>query len=296
VVDGVAAFKKARLSAVGYMTVSAFGFAVMGMCVKLGDSYGFPIMQMMAARAFIAFLLSYWDVRRKKLSPWGNNRLMLFLRGVLGLAGLIAVYTSLTLMPLAEATLIQYLHPIFTAFLAWMCLGELIRKNTILCIIFSILGLLCIVQPESAGGKEIPIYALCIGLIGAAISAAAYTLVRYLSISEHPAVIVLYFPMVCLPVTFFVGWDSFIIPDLSGWLILLGIGVATQVGQVGMTKGVALEVASRATAFSYTQIVFAAALGVVVLGEAPSVATMMGALLIILGAIINTLEEQPKSV
>ena len=119
---------------------------------------------------------------------------------------------------------------------------------------------------------------------------------RYLSISEHPAVIVLYFPMVCLPVTFFVGWDSFIIPDLSGWLILLGIGVATQVGQVGMTKGVALEVASRATAFSYTQIVFAAALGVVVLGEAPSVATIMGALLIILGAIINTLEEQPKSV
>ena len=286
-VDEVANVNKPRLSAAGYMTVSAFGFAVMGMCVKLGDTYGFPIMQMMLARATIAFSLSYWDVRRQNLSPWGNNQLMLLLRGILGLAGLIAVFTSLTLMPLAEATLIQYLHPVFTAFLAWIFLGEIIRKNTIFCITFSILGLFCIGQPESFGGKEIPIIALFIGLIGAAISAAAYTLVRHLSGSEHPAVIVLYFPMVCLPASFIAGWQGFIMPDLFGWLILLGIGVSTQVGQVGMTMGVALETASRATAFSYTQIVFAVALGIIFLGEAPSFATMIGALLIILGAFIN---------
>ncbi len=293
-VDEVANVNKPRLSAAGYMTVSAFGFAVMGMCVKLGDTYGFPIMQMMLARATIAFSLSYWDVRRQNLSPWGNNQLMLLLRGILGLAGLIAVFTSLTLMPLAEATLIQYLHPVFTAFLAWVFLNEIIRKHTIFCITFSILGLLCIGQPESFGGKEIPNIALFIGLVGAAISAAAYTLVRHLSRSEHPAVIVLYFPMVCLPASFIAGWEGFIMPDLLGWLILLGIGVSTQVGQVGMTLGVALETASRATAFSYTQIVFAVVLGIVFLGEAPSFATILGALLIVLGALINNLGAESQ--
>ena len=51
------------------------------------------------------------------------------------------------------------------------------------------------------GGEPLPAEGVVIALLGAAGSGAAYTLLRKLSNEEHPSVIILYFPMVCLPAT-----------------------------------------------------------------------------------------------
>ena len=61
----------------------------------------------------------------------------------------------------------------------------------------------------------------------------------------------------------------------------LSMGVATQIAQVYMTRGLHLEPAGRATAISYLQIVFAFVWGMLIFAEYPTVLSVVGAVLII---------------
>jgi len=280
------------MNAASFMVISALGFSLMALCVKLASLRGFPVLELIAARALVSLILSYWDVKRLGISPWGTQRTLLWLRGIVGFLALIAVYKGLTLLPLAEATLIQYLNPIFTALLAFLFLREKIHKNTFLCLFFGLAGLLIVSQPQMLGGQPLPIEGVLIALLGAVGSGAAYTLLRRLSNEEHPSVIILYFPMVCLPATIVFGWQSFIMPAGWEWLLLVAIGVFTQIGQIGLTRGVALASAGKATAYSYIQVVFASILGAFFLGESLSTSTAIGAFLIIVGALINNRKQE----
>ena len=59
--------------------------------------------------------------------------------------------------------------------------------------------------------------------------------------------------------------------------LLLSVGIMAQVGQVALTRGMALEPAARATALSYLQVVFAAALGAAIFRDLPDAWTLLGA-------------------
>jgi drug/metabolite transporter (DMT)-like permease len=129
--------------------------------------------------------------------------------------------------------------------------------------------------------------ALLAGLGGALGSGVAYTLVRKLVATEHSSVIVLYFPLVCIPGTLILGAEDFIWPTATGWVILAGIGCFTQLGQVALTKAMQWDSASRATSLSYVQILFAAVLGWCFFDETPAFTTLLGSGFILLGAGIN---------
>ena len=49
-----------------YMVMSAFGFSIMAVCVKLSSEQGIPVLEIVAARALVSLVLSMVDVRRKK--------------------------------------------------------------------------------------------------------------------------------------------------------------------------------------------------------------------------------------
>ncbi|ODS23209.1 hypothetical protein AB835_09940 [Candidatus Endobugula sertula] len=125
-----------------YMMMSALGFALMGVFVKIAGIQGVPLMEIVAARALISAILSYSDVRRKKVPLFGQRRGLLLLRGLVGSLALMCVYYSLVNLPFAEATVLQYLNPMFTALLALFFLGERLQLATVMCIVFSFLGLL----------------------------------------------------------------------------------------------------------------------------------------------------------
>ena len=80
-----------------------------------------------------------------------------------------------------------------------------------------------------------------------------------------------------------------------GWLVLVGVGCFTQLGQLTLTKAMQLDSASRATSLSYIQIVFAALLGWLFFAEVPALATQIGATLILFGALVSAL-LQPAGV
>lgn len=279
---------------VRFMFLSALGFSLMTASVKAVHEYGIPVFEIVAARALVSFVISYADVKRKRISVWGNNRPLLLLRGAVGTFSLICVYYSVTSLPLAEATILQYTHPIFTALLAVFFLKERIQPATLICIVLCILGLYCILLPELDGSTEVnlPAFSVIVALIGAFGSSIAYVIVRKLSQTEDSSVIILYFPMIATPISILLVWNDFIWPDLHLTFMLIMIGVFTQIGQYGLTKAMKTQEAGKASAFSYVQIVFSIVIGLVYFDEIPAVSTYIGGTLIVVGALFNVFGQR----
>ncbi|MDG2137070.1 MAG: DMT family transporter [Luminiphilus sp.] len=271
-----------------YMLLSALAFALMGAMVKIASAEGLPLLQIIFVRAIISVLLCLIAIRRGGSNPLGRQRGLLLARGVVGFLALTGVFYAFINLPYAQATVLQYLHPVFTAGLAFWFLAERPTPATLICIALSILGLGCVVYPYiESTSAAMPMTAVLAGLAGAFGSGVAYTLVRKLAATEHPSVIVLYFPMVCVPATLLLGASDFHWPNQMGWLALLGVGCFTQLGQISLTKAMQTDSASKATSLSYLQIVFAAVLGWFVFDEIPATATLIGATFILLGALIS---------
>jgi drug/metabolite transporter (DMT)-like permease len=286
------------------MLLSAFGFAAMAVCVKLVYSHGIPVLEIVVARSLVSLVLSYLDIRRKRLPMFGTHKGLLFARGAVGAIALMAVYSALTVLPLAEATMLQYLHPMFVAVLALLFLGERFQLGVVACVVLSFIGLVLVVEPASLGSilqtgshaeltenvTRLNLFGVSIAILGAFGSAIAYVLVRKLSALEDSSVIILYFPMIALPMSLVLLGSDFVWPEsLSTWVLLLLVGVFTQLGQVGLTKAMQTETAARATAFSYVQVVFAVIFGLLFFDEVPTSLAIVGMVFIMFGAMINIL-------
>ena len=278
------------------MLISALAFALMAALVKEAGQLGIPLLQIIFVRALVSVVLSLIDTGRARVHPLGNRKALLFARGLSGFLALTGVFYALFHLSMAQATVLQYLHPVFTALLAFLFLAERPTTATLACIALSLLGLACMVMPywTASDAKPAPLWPIIAGLGGAFGSGVAYTLVRKLVMTEHPSVIVLYFPLICVPGTLLLGGADFIWPTAAGWWVLLGVGCFTQLGQLALTKAMQLDAASRVTSLSYVQIIFASILGWLAFGEIPTQATLLGGGLILLGAIVSAW-LQPRS-
>ena len=286
------------VKAARFMVLSALGFALMGACVKVLGLRNFPVLEIIAFRAAISLALSLAFVLRKNIPILGQQRLWLLARGIVGFLALLCVYYSVIHLPLAEATILQYVHPVFTLLIALLFLGERIHSQTAVCIALSLGGLFLVVQPSWLTGTQteaLDPVTIGIALLGALGSGTAYVIVRKLAATEDSSVIILYFPLVCLPATIVLGWQQFVMPTDSDWLYLIGVGLFTQVGQWGLTKGMALQNAGVVSAFSYIQVPFAMVLGYLVFNESINYWVISGASLILLAAWINTQTKTEKN-
>jgi drug/metabolite transporter (DMT)-like permease len=265
-----------------YMATSALGFSGMSLLVKVASAR-LPTGEIVFARALVTLGLSYAMVRRAGLSPFGKRPVPLLLRGLLGFGGLTGFYLAIARLPLADATVLQNASPLLTAVLAWRLLGERVGGATALAIGLGLAGVVLIVHP-SGGGLDPVGVAVSLGAVTC--SSFAYVTVRKLARTEHPLVIVFYFPLVAAPLALPWAAHVFVMPAPIDWLLLLALGAATQIGQVYLTKGLTTLRAGRASALGYLQTAFAMLWQLLVFGQAPTPWTLMGAGLIFTGSVV----------
>lgn len=281
------------------MLASAFAFSVMSMLVKVAGNR-LPSMEVVLVRGVITLALSYWAIRRAGLSPWGNDKRWLVLRGLLGSLGLHCYFYSVTRLPLADATVIQLTNPLLVALAAPFFLGEKMRVIEAFAVSIGLLGVVFVSRPTSlfgegaVGGAALDPLGLTIAITGACISSVVYLVIRRLRTTEHPLVVVLQAPLLTVPLTLPFVWSSWVWPTPFEWLVLLGVGIATQIGQVNMTKALHLEPAARATAVSYVQVLFAIGFGIVLFAEIPTPFTMLGAFAIAMGTALVLKSRAPE--
>jgi drug/metabolite transporter (DMT)-like permease len=275
------------------MALGAFFFSLMSVFVKLASRH-LPSSHAVLARGVITLVMSWAAIRRRGLSPWGVDKKLLAVRGIAGFIGLNCFYYSVSHMPLADASVIQYLNPVFVAVLATVFLGERMRAREVACILASFVGVILVAQPPFLfhgfhglhGAPVTSRLALVVAVCGAVASACAYTSIRKLRTTDDPAVVVFYFPLIAVPLSIPAVFADATMPRPIDWLFLVGVGVTTQIAQTFMTRGLHKEPAGRATGMSYLQVGFAYAWGILFFGEIPNAASIGGAVVVAVSIIV----------
>ncbi len=270
------------------LLASAMAFSLMSVCVKHINGR-IPVAEIVLIRAVISLVITRLLLKRAKISPWGKNKKLLFLRGLLGTCALFCVFEAIEKLPLAAATVIQYTYPTFTSIAAWLLLKEGIGHRVGLAVLIGWIGITMVVQPGwiSSNPALLPATSVSIGLAGALLTSLAYICVRKLSETEHSLVIVYYFPLISIPISIPFIFEQGVVPIGIDWLWLLGIGIFTQLGQVCITRGLKLLPAAQATSINYVQVLFSALWGVVFFSEYIDNWTIIGAILIFFATLIS---------
>lgn len=268
------------------MLISTFAFSLMQLCVKFLPHL--PATELVLFRSIISLTLSLVYLRRIGVSPWGNNKKWLVLRGLFGITALSMFFYTLQNMPLASAVTLQYLSPLFTAIFAIFILKEPMSKMQWLFFGLAIAGVVVL----KGFDPRIDVLHLGLGLASAFFAGLAYNAIREVRATDHPVVVVFYFPLIATPIMAVVSLFNWVRPSGWDWLILLGMGVFTQIGQVNMTKALQADAANQVTSLKYLGAVYALLYGFFIFDETYTWGSILGIVLILSGVLMNVLTKK----
>ncbi|MCB9187408.1 MAG: DMT family transporter [Flavobacteriales bacterium] len=263
------------------MLISTFAFSLMQLCVKF--LHHIPTHELILFRSGISLFLSLVYLLPKGINPLGNNRKFLLLRGVFGVSALSLFFITLQNIPLASAVTIQYLSPIFTAVIAIFVLGEKMRKSQWLFFLVAFIGVAIL----KGFDERVSLWYLALGLLSSFFAGAAYNCIRLVKDTDHPLVVVFYFPLVATPIMLFLSYYDWVTPLGWDWLLLLLLGIFTQIGQVFMTKALQAEKANLVASLKYLGSLYALFYGYFLFGEKYDVVSLLGIVMILAGVILN---------
>ena len=199
------------------------------------------------------------------------------LRSCFLFAATMTFFFSFAKLSLPEATAIFQLAPIFITLGAFLFLGERFGIWRWLGVIAGFIGVLIIIRPGLEGYNWYSTLPILAGIFY-----ASYTLsTRALGRDESPWTSFLYTALIGVVVSTAIVpfyWTS---PDLTGWLLMIFLGVFGGIGHYLLIKSLSLAEASILAPWTYASMVFSIMWGAVVFGEYIDPLTALGATIII---------------
>lgn len=261
-----------------YIILAAFGFAFMNLFVKLAGDL--PAIEKSFFRNLVAIFFAFIVMKKKNISfsiP-KESRKYIFFRSLFGTIGIFANFYAIGKLYIADASMLNKLSPFFAIIFSYFLLHEKIKPYQLLCVLTAFIGALFILRP---GFDSVATFPAFIGLIGGMGAGLAYTNVRLATKHGAPGPLIVF----CFSVFSCVCAIPFIIFDhqpLVWWQLasLLLAGLSATLGQFSITAAYTYAPASELSVYDYTQIVFAALLGIIFLGEVPDIISVLGYLII----------------
>lgn len=275
-----------------YIILAAFGFAFMNLFVKLAGDL--PAIEKSFFRNLVAIFFAFIVMKKKKISfsiP-KESRKYIFFRSLFGTIGIFANFYAIGKLYIADASMLNKLSPFFAIIFSYFLLHEKIKPYQLLCVLTAFVGALFILRP---GFDSVATFPAFIGLIGGMGAGLAYTNVRLATKHGAPGPLIVF----CFSVFSCVCAIPFIIFDhqpLVWWQLasLLLAGLSATLGQFSITAAYTYAPAGELSVYDYTQIVFAALLGIIFLGEVPDVISILGYLIICGAGIVMFLIRRKK--
>ena len=269
---------KDKYKGIFYIILAAFGFAFMNLFVKLAGDL--PAIEKSFFRNLVAVFFAFTVMKKEKIPftiPKGTGK-YIFFRSLFGTIGIFANFYAIGKLYIADASMLNKLSPFFAIIFSYFLLKEKIKLYQFACVLTAFVGALFILRP---GFDSVATFPAFIGLLGGMGAGLAYTNVRMATKQGARGPLIVF----CLSVFSCVCAIPFIIFDhqpLTWWQLvsLLMAGLSATLGQFSITAAYTYAPASELSVYDYTQIVFAALLGMIFLGEVPDVINILGYLII----------------
>lgn len=276
---------KDKIKGIIFILLAALGFCLMTFFVRLSGDL--PTMQKAFFRNLVALFVALIAIIKSKkgIVIGKGNRLDIILRSAFGTAGLIANFYAIDQLGIADANMLNKLSPFFAIILSIFILKEFPNRFDIITTIVAFIGSLFIIRPTGSFTAVLP---ALIGLFGGFCAGTAYTFVRKLGKKGvQTPVIVFVFSLFSCIVTLPSSIINYAPMSLKQFMFLLLAGVSASLGQFAITTAYKYAPAKEISVFDYTQVIFAAILGILFLGEVPELLSIVGYVVIIGVAIIR---------
>lgn len=237
---------------------------------------------------FVFASLALWTAAALLRPTIGKVHFKLHLgRTTLGWLGVTLMFAAVAYIPLADATAISFLNPVFAMVFAVFLLKESVGPWRWLAAAISLSGAMLLLRP-GAGVLE---WGAVIALGSAVVLGLEVTFIKRLAGKEPPLQILLVNNAIGLGIAG-VGaafvWQS---PNSAQWMALAGIGVLMAGAQTCYLNAVARAEASFVVPFSYATLIFAALYDAVIFAVIPGALSLMGAGIILSGAALLAWRE-----
>jgi len=275
-----------RLDGILYMLLSVVLFTTANALVK---SIGYlPTTQIVFMRSLISLAMCAAYVKYRRFPFFGVNRKWLIIRGVFGVIGLTLFFFTIQNIPLATATVIQYLSPVFTVILAMIYLDQKVRPIQWVFILIALAGVIIV----NGFDPKVNLMFVCIGIASAFFASVAYMATVKCKATDHPVLIVMYFHLLATPIMGSYSLVNWVELSLREWLIGLTVGVVSVFAQIGMAFAITREDASVVTPFKYVGAVLAWMVGIYFFDERIGLWGTIGLLIVSVSVILNTLAKR----
>jgi len=225
----------------------------------------------------------FWRTRRPGLQ---------LLRSTFLLAATFCFFGGLRYLPLAEASAIVFLAPIFVVVLSGPMLGEQPGRARWISVITGFIGILILVRPGSAifhpAALLLVVAALCNGL---------FLVITRKLVEENAYTTLFYSALVgTVGLTLALPWEATEgAPGLRELLQLLLLGLLAGLGHWLVIGAYNLAPASLLTPLAYLQIVWATTYGYVIFGQLPDRWSGLGMAIVVASGLWLALQERRPS-
>ncbi|HEX8841538.1 MAG TPA: DMT family transporter [Sphingomicrobium sp.] len=269
-------------------------FSTMGAMLKMAATQGLNAPELVFYRSVFSLpVVLLWVLNREKLTVLRpNNPLAHVWRSALGLTSMGLTFQALILLPLADATAINFTAPIFATILSFLILKEQVGIHRWAAVLIGFVGVLVVARP---GGSSLPILGVTIAVIAAIGQAGVTTTLRQIQRTEHISAIVFWFAIagICVGGALMPFFGH--VHGVKALAFVAAGGIAGGLGQLFMTASLRAPVAA-VTPFDYLQIVLATLYGWLLFSDVPSGHTIGGAALIASSGLYTAWREHRRRV
>lgn len=272
-------------------------------------SGGYPLHQIVFLRALVALIITMvfivpldggWSALRAK-RPWIH-----VVRGICVVIANSAFFAGIAAMPLADASAIFFVAPLFITGLSALVLGEVVGIRRWAAVGVGLLGVILVVKPTGAGFTVVAL----LPVLAAAAYAGLQVLTRYTGMSERASTMSVYIQLTFLMVSGglalslgdgrFAGSENEAVefflrpwqwPSLGDGLIMMALGGVSACAGYLIAQAYRGTNAAVVAPFEYTALLLAVFWGIVIWGEWPAGATWIGIALIAGSGIYVALRE-----
>lgn len=281
-----------------FASLNALMLAGMSLFAKLLSTYYGPVEVTFFRNIFslIALFIVLLYFRKlhllKTQRPWAH-----LIRSAIGTAGIVMGAWAVSIMSLAETTILLFTSPLWTVLLAYPLLGEKFGLFRLSAVLFGFIGIIIVANPTS-NADVIPLYGILIGLSWGFASGCVDITLRWLGKTEDANTTVFYFVLFG-SLTCGLHWPWAKVNEgalsLDALLIITGLGITGLLALIFKTQSYRLAEASLIAPVMYTMILWTICFDYIFWDKIPGLNVILGASIIVASnALILLREKQIK--
>ena len=255
----------------------------------------FPTIQIIFIQNLVSFFCILPLALRKGHKGLKTEHLGIHLiRDVCGVVSYFLYFVAIRYLNLVDATMLNYTAPLFVPLFWWIWMKEPVGRNIWWSILIGLAGVAVILNPT----RQIFEIGFIIGLFAGVASALAFVALRILNLQREPMSRTLFYyflfgTFLSLPF----AWVYWVAPSGIEWFRVIGIGLATAVGQMLLTIAYRYGTASHLSPLGYSTAIYSTLITWYLFDRPLSWKSYLGTALIIIGGTLTyILKKKPESV